>query len=326
MNKKPPVISVVTGCFNGAQFIERAFNSILNQTYAPIELIFVNDGSTDTSLSIAQSFQTVFEQKNIAFIIIDQENKGYYPTSGIKQATGKYITTLDIDDYLMPESLEKRVSFLEKNKEYGGVRTNGFEVNEDNLEDQSRLFVIEKKEKNNEFIFEDLLFGRTNNWAGSYTVRTSILFEYYKDKVVPGTRYGQNLQILMPIAYKHKIGFIDEPLMKYIRHSQSFTISNNTYENRINQLNEFKNIRISILDFLNCKTDKLISKLNQSYLPIFLNVAYTFDEVTEFNAFYKELQVKTISEKITFHTINKNKILHYFYRILNKINRIKQIK
>lgn len=319
MSKSDAMVSLITGCFNGEQFIERAFNSILAQTYNNIELIFVNDGSTDKSLSIATGFSNFFEENGIKFKIINQENKGFYPTFGILEATGKYISTLDIDDYLMPQSIAKRVLFLEENKSYGGVRTNGYEVDEEDLENCTKLFVTDENEKRNEYIFKDLLLGKTNNWAGSYMVRSSILFDYFPDHLVPGNRFGQNLQILMPVAYQNRIGFIDEPLMKYIRNSQSFTISNHTFENRINQYEGFRDIRFEMLDFLNIYSKDLIHQVNQLYTTLFLNTSYNFNKQQEYNFYYAQVENKTISVKIRYHLINKNIIRAYLYRIYNKL-------
>jgi glycosyltransferase involved in cell wall biosynthesis len=314
-----PLASLVTGCYNGEKFIERAFNSILKQTYTNLELIFVNDGSIDNSLALAKSYTSQFNERGIVYKIIDQENQGFYPTSGIKQTSGKYIATLDIDDYLMPDSIKKRVLFLEENNDYGGVRSNGYEVKEGALEDCSKLFVVKEEEKNNEYIFEDLLHAKTNNWAGTYMVRASVLFMYYPDHIVPGHDFGQNLQILMPAAFKNKVGFIDEPLMKYIRHSESFTLEEITYESRLRMYQGFKEIREFMLGVLGVKSQEVFRKLDQTYYTFYLDIAYNFRKINEFNLFYKKIDKKTISNKIKYHRINNNVVKQYYYRILNLI-------
>lgn len=319
MSVSNSLVSLIVGCYNGEKYIERAFNSILEQTYRPIELIFINDGSQDGSLLKAQTFNDVFKKKDIDFKIINQENQGYYSTSGIKKAIGAYITTFDVDDYLMPDSIESRVSFLEKNKKYLAVRTNGYEVNEYDLEDTSRLFVVDEVEKQNDEIFEDLLFGRTNNWAGSYMVRASALFGCYTDHIVPGSRFGQNLQILMPVAYNGKVGFIDKPLMKYIRNSESFTGANQTYEKSIKQYESFKGIRLLILEMLNISNQDLIQDLDNLYLKIFIDTAFNYSKKEAFNFYFNQIMKPTISEKIKYHIINENTFMALLYRVLNKV-------
>lgn len=320
MNILNPLVSLITGCYNGEKFIERAFHSILEQTYSPIELIFVNDGSNDGSLLKAESFIEIFHRKGIELIIIDQHNQGNYSTSGIKQALGKYISILDIDDYLMPESIQVRVSFLEQNETYVAVRTNGYEVYENDLENRTRLFVVDEVEKKREDIFEDLLFGRTNNWAGSYMVRSNILFECYPDRIVPLSRFGQNLQILMPVAYKGKVGFIDKPLMKYIRNETSLTMSHKTFESQIKLYEGFKEIRLSILNKLNINDSQLFQAIDQLYLNFFVDISFDFQRKTEFNFYYAQLIHTTISDKIRFHILNKNIFMELLYRLLNRIH------
>lgn len=91
------------------------------------------------------------------------------------------------------------------------VRSNGWY----NRETGKSLFVYDGAEKNMEYIFAALVEGRTNNWAGSYMVRTSALFAFYPDREIYQSRYGQNLQFLMPLTYRKKCGFIDEPQMNY---------------------------------------------------------------------------------------------------------------
>lgn len=326
MGKSENLVSLISGCYNGSKFIERCFDSVLSQTYRPLEFIFVNDGSTDNSKEIAESYQSVFKQKDINYVIVNQENMGYYPTSGIKIANGDFICTLDIDDVLLPYSIEKRADFLVNNKDFVAVRTNGYIVPEDNLEDKTTLFVVDTEEKINEDIFLDLLYGKTNNWAGSYMVKSSELFKAYPDKYVPMNRYGQNLQILMPVVYQNKTGFIDEPLMKYIRHNESFTTSDNSYKNKIKQAEEFKIIRQNLLNKLHIKDLQISQKLEDTYNEFFSRIAYRFAQKNEFNEYYRQIKHKKMEDKIRYFSINENKNMLVFYSFLQKfVNKLKII-
>lgn len=311
-----PLVSLICGGLNVEYFINQCFTSVLQQTYENVEFIFVNDGSTDSTKEVVENFIEEFRNKGYIFVVINQENIGFYPQSGIKVAKGKYICTLDADDILMPDSIQKRVFFLETNPDFVAVRTNGFIVDENNLEDTSKPFVKVEKEKLETNVFEDLLYGRTNNWAGSYMVKSSELFKFYQNKVVPMNRYGQNLQILMPITFNNKIGFIDEPLMKYVKNSASFTMSANNYEKQIKQAEEFFKIRKSILDLLNINNQNFIEKLDQVYNRIYLEIAFNFNEKIEFNKFYEKINNKTLQDKINFYKINNNVLLHYWFRII----------
>ena len=89
-------ISVIVPIYNASKFLDKCLKSLINQTYKDLEIILINDGSTDNSLEICQSF----EDERIK--IIDEENKGvsFARNQGIEAATGKYIIFIDADDYV----------------------------------------------------------------------------------------------------------------------------------------------------------------------------------------------------------------------------------
>jgi len=91
-------VSVIIPVYNAAQFLERCINSLVSQTLASCEFIFVNDGSTDSSRTILEQFQ----QKEARIKLIHQENKGVSAArnAGLKVAQGAYIGFVDADDYV----------------------------------------------------------------------------------------------------------------------------------------------------------------------------------------------------------------------------------
>lgn len=93
--------SVIIPSFGQAQYLREAIESVLQQTYANIEIIVVDDGSTDGSLDIAKSYRP-------AVTVISQRNKGLASArnAGIMNATGEYIFPLDADDKMFPDCLE----------------------------------------------------------------------------------------------------------------------------------------------------------------------------------------------------------------------------
>lgn len=100
------LISIIIPFFNTEQYIERCVNSVINQTYAHLEIILVNDGSTDQSLVIAEKLQ----KKDKRICIINQENSGasIARNRGIDASNGDYIMFVDSDDWIdenMVESL-----------------------------------------------------------------------------------------------------------------------------------------------------------------------------------------------------------------------------
>ncbi len=104
------LVSVVIPCYNSARWIAEAIDSIFSQTYPNIEIIVVDDGSTDFSLEIIKGYGNRIKY-------IRQENQGgnVARNRGFQISKGKYIQWLDADDYLLPEKIARQVEFLEQN-------------------------------------------------------------------------------------------------------------------------------------------------------------------------------------------------------------------
>ena len=123
-----PLVSVVMPVYNSQSFLREAINSILNQTYSNIELIVINDGSTDSSKEIILSYT----DPRVRYIE-NNPNKGIVKSRniGVEHATGKYIATLDSDDIALPDRIKTQVDFLEKNPDYGMCGVYHQEINND---------------------------------------------------------------------------------------------------------------------------------------------------------------------------------------------------
>lgn len=108
-----PLVSIITSCFNGEIYLDRYFESILNQTYPHLELIFVNDGSTDQTEKIALSYTSKLKEKGISYKYIYQENSGQSVAlnKGLKIFKGKYLTWPDSDDVMTDDCIEKKLNF-----------------------------------------------------------------------------------------------------------------------------------------------------------------------------------------------------------------------
>ena len=210
MNK---IVSIIIPCYNGEQFIDSSIASVYEQDYPNVELIIVDDGSTDKSKDIICSWIDKFCAKGwkLQYVYQDNQGIGAAVNTGLKYVSGDYLTLLDADDRFLPASLKLRAMFLEDHPDYSGVRSNGWRV-----EGSGRsLFVTDEKEKMISDLFSALTEGKTNNWAGTYLIRTTVLFDVYPDRNIYPSRAGQNFQLLLPVAYRRKFGFIDEPLMEY---------------------------------------------------------------------------------------------------------------
>jgi glycosyltransferase involved in cell wall biosynthesis len=103
-----PKVSIIIPVYNTEAYLERALTSVLSQTYRDFEAICVNDGSTDNSLAILESYA----QKDSRIKIISQDNQGLSMArnNGLKEAQGEYVYFFDSDDALHPQMLEITVS------------------------------------------------------------------------------------------------------------------------------------------------------------------------------------------------------------------------
>ena len=105
-------ISIIIPVYNSEKYLSKCIDSILNQTYKDFELLLINDGSKDNSLSIMKEYSL----KDNRIKVIDQKNMGVAKTrnKGIELATGEYITFIDNDDTIQIDYLEKFLSNCEK--------------------------------------------------------------------------------------------------------------------------------------------------------------------------------------------------------------------
>ena len=245
------IVSVIIPCYNGEDVINRSIESIYIQkcdNYI-IELIVVDDGSKDGSQKIINSWKSSFQKKGHLFKYVYQNNSGLGGAinKGLKYVTGEYLTLLDADDCFIQGSIKKRADFLEKNLDYAGVRTNGWQ----DKHGVRKLFVTNPEEKKDTNLFDRLIGGNATNWAGSYMIRTNDLFSFYPMREIYPSRFGQNMQILLPLSYKTKFGFIDEPLMIYFlqdnSHSQAATPEEQLKKNDVNFYG-YQDIYLHMLD------------------------------------------------------------------------------
>ncbi len=111
-----PVISVILPVYNAASFLKEAIDSILNQSFSDFELLIYDDGSTDSSRNIIDTYQDkriVRHYSDINQGLISVLNRG------LNDAKGKYIARMDADDICLPDRFIKQLSFMELHPDYG---------------------------------------------------------------------------------------------------------------------------------------------------------------------------------------------------------------
>lgn len=106
------LVSIIVPVYNVEQYLAYCLDSVLAQTYPHLEIICINDGSTDSSLSILKRYA----DRDRRIIVISQENKGLSASRnvGLKHAKGQYVYFLDSDDLIVPESIQELLAVAEK--------------------------------------------------------------------------------------------------------------------------------------------------------------------------------------------------------------------
>ena len=107
-----PKVSVIIPCYNAEKYLRQCLDSVAGQTLREIEIICVDDGSSDTTMDILREFG----EKDERFKIITQENAGAGAArnNGLRQAAGEYLSFLDADDFFEWDMLEKAFAAAEK--------------------------------------------------------------------------------------------------------------------------------------------------------------------------------------------------------------------
>ena len=114
-------ISVVLPFYNAEKTLERAINSLLNQTFKEFYIILVNNNSTDSSYEIAKKYSQTY--KNIILLSESRQGVAFASNTGMRYAQTKYIARFDADDESLPERIEKQYKYLEKNPQTDLVGT-----------------------------------------------------------------------------------------------------------------------------------------------------------------------------------------------------------
>ncbi len=307
--KKQSKVTLMTPCYNGSKYLEQWKNCIVAQNYSNVEVIFINDGSTDDSEQVVLNYREEIEYKGYQFVYLKKDNGGAASAinHALKYATGDYLMLYDVDDIIMRNAIKLKAEFLDNHLDYGMVRNNGYYVRRKNLGQNSYLFVTKNSEKQNEYIFEDIVFARTNNWTGSYMIRFTNLWESLCCKEIYISPWGQNMQLMMPVSYFFKTGFIDIPLMRYVEHGSSVSRSQN-FQRQLELFDGYKENRVEIIRRMSIPEDKKETYYNQldiMYLHTKLECASQHTQKDMMNQFYQELA--------STHSLTIKDRLNYFF-------------
>ena len=133
-----PLVSILIPAYNEEICVEKTLTSCIHQTYPNLEIIIINDGSTDKTLDVIDIFRKKYDDylnsRNISLKIIDQKNQGKAKAlnNGKKQANGDFLVTIDADSYLNSHAIEKIINYFSSD-DVGAVAGNIVAVSKHSL-------------------------------------------------------------------------------------------------------------------------------------------------------------------------------------------------
>ena len=241
MTTQNPLVSILTICYNGTPWLKAHLESILAQTYEPIEYILVNNGSTDSMDEMVASYQPRLEAKLAKFVYVHVEkNEGVTGgmDTGLKYIQGKYFTWPNADDILYPDSIEKRVAFMEKNPQYGLCYAEVDTVFEDDL--NTIVGLLKRTPPTGaDTLFQDLILEKNVFFTSIGTfARTECFDKVNPTRFMPHNEAGENYQMLLPLSYAYPCGYLNDKSGKYVirRHSASHGIDEMVFYRRVKEL------------------------------------------------------------------------------------------
>jgi len=202
MGERIPLVSIIIPVYNGENYLREAIDSVLAQTYTNYELIVVDDGSTDGTASIAQSFGS-------RLTYVYQENRGAASAfnHGLRLARGECIAWLSHDDVYLPQKLERQIGLLQAQPQIGACFTYYYQINaagEIIQEMRSAWYPPEQ-------MLRELMRHVFLNF-GTVMFRRSCIEEVgYLDE---GMGYAQDAQMLIRLQRRFETALIPEFLLK----------------------------------------------------------------------------------------------------------------
>ena len=240
MNK--PVVSVVIPAYNSADVLGRAIDSVMNQTFTDWELVVVDDGSTDDTSAVLDSYR---ERLGGRLVAVRQRNSGasVARNTGIEKSKGTFIAFLDADDVFIPTKLARQVEFFEKCPDCGLVYSDCAYVDLDGVYHESSFRDLNPVAANmpgNEIAPGLICCGNElfDRMCGIYIISTitgMVRREVLGSDVrfLPGHMYSEEWLFFLEVAERCRGGYIKDSLSVHYHTegsiSRSSVIRNNIY-------------------------------------------------------------------------------------------------
>jgi glycosyltransferase involved in cell wall biosynthesis len=307
-----PLVSVIIPTYNYAEYICEAIDSVLKQDYpvGNIEIIVIDDGSADNTKEKIQSYQ---EANLITYIF--QENKGKANASnlGIQMAKGKYIFTLDADDYFYPDKIATSVKIFESDPQIVHVGTSYKHYHEVSGEFETENLPEEILEKPldgnwvlNKFYHSNLLYGG----GSTYAAKASVL----KNIVIPdGVDMFIDEFLILALLPFGKSYFLRKPLSVWRVHSNNYSGKAASKEKQNYKEQRLLNSSQAVLNYLK----------NNNFSNVLIRI-YQLKDLTRRIVFKESDGSKTIADiiryaKEVFFGLKPNWTVVKCYNVLNRM-------
>jgi glycosyltransferase involved in cell wall biosynthesis len=213
-SSRQPLVSILVPCYNGARYLRESLDSILAQTYANIEVILLDDASTDETPRIAEEYAG-----RIAYVR-QAVNLGQFGNvnDGIRRASGELVAVWHADDVYLPSIAENEVACLVAHPDVAAVFTTDLFIDADGYEyGRMVLPAAIRGERPLEYrtVLDSLLTYRNRFLVGPSAMVRAAAYREVGEYCEPRYGIASDLEMWMRISRRHAIAVLEEPGMKY---------------------------------------------------------------------------------------------------------------
>ncbi|TKZ35788.1 glycosyltransferase family 2 protein [Brachyspira catarrhinii] len=308
MTKFNPLISIIIPVYNGQNFIKDSINSALNQTYKNIEIIVVDDGSTDNTANIVKTFSN-----KVVYIYKDNGGVSSALNLGIKKSNGKYISWLSHDDLYINTKIEEQINELNKLEDKNTIIYSGYELIDEN---NNLISAIEISSKNEYRYLNNGLYAAIMYCLYGCTLLIPKDIFYKVSFFNEELKYCQDYELWLKIFKdKYKIRYIPKVLAQYRLHQQQDSSTRKTY-----MISEAEEIFINALSSFNKNDYKNIFYNKYNVLRIMKNIHKDFPNLIAY--INKEQNILLEKNKKYINDHNKISIVIYIDNDLSNLENV----
>lgn len=223
--EEKPLVSVIIPAYNTKRYIDSCLKSVIKQTYSNLEIIVVDDGSTDCLYKIVERY-IIFDKR---IKLIRQENKGASGArnSAIKKVSGEYIFFVDSDDWLDLNAIELLVKKAIDEESDAVMPDRYIEISEDNEKTEEMLFINYDKFKTVDDFVMNIIIGQGRAWRVSSVLYKTSIVKNHEIKFPEGYTAEDIVFNLKFLSRANKLSFISFPTLNVNKRHDSVTATYN---------------------------------------------------------------------------------------------------